>query len=163
LRPAPCTASTSSSTARRGEHDLHARACRGLDRLADERVVEDRLLERHGDRLGRLEANGGVALGLVLDERQVQQADDTVPDRQSQIHATSEVSTAEQLSKGLGELVGLRHADVGHSARRELDARRRGDALAIDRYGRRTARVDMQADVSVGFRVEEFPRHWRAT
>ena len=93
--------------ARGGEDHLHARAGRRVDGLADEGVIEDRLLERHGDGLGRLEADRGLALGLVLDERHVEQADDAVPDGQAQVHATSEVALAEQLAQRLGELLGL--------------------------------------------------------
>ena len=66
-----------------------------IDGLADEGVVEDRLVERHGDRLGRLEADRALALGLVLDERHVQQADNAVPHGKPQIHATSEVTLLE--------------------------------------------------------------------
>ena len=70
---------------------------------------------------------------------------------------------AEELAESLGEQGGIRDADVGHRAGRQLDARRGRDPLAVERYGRRAARVDVQADVRVGFWLEEFERHWRAT
>ena len=57
---------------------------------------------------------------------------------------------AEELAQRLGELLGLGDADVGHGAGRQLDARRGDDPLALDRYGRRTARVDVQADSACG-------------
>jgi hypothetical protein len=77
--------------------------------------------------------------------------------------AAAELAEREKLAKALGQLLRLRHADVGDRTGRELHARRCGDSVPTDRYGRRALRVDVETDVSGGFRLEEFARHWRAT
>ena len=57
--------------------------------VAGDLVVEHGLVERHRDRLGRLEADGGVALLLVLDARKLDHADDDLLVRDAEAHVAS--------------------------------------------------------------------------
>ena len=65
---------------------------------AGDLMVEHGLVERHCDRLGRLEADGGVALLLVLDARKLDHADDDLLVRDSEADAASAVRSRRQSS-----------------------------------------------------------------
>ena len=77
--------------ASRHEHDLHPR--RAVGRLGEpgHLVVEDRLVQGHGDGLGGLEPHGGLALLLVLDARQLDHPDDDLLVGHAEAHVLGEV------------------------------------------------------------------------
>ena len=68
-------------------------------------MVEHSLVERHRDRLGRLEADGGVALLLVLDARKLDDAHDDLLVRHSEADVLRQSGLRDESLEGLGEAV----------------------------------------------------------
>ena len=71
--------------------------------VAGDLVVEHGLVERHGDRLGGLEADRGVALLLVLDARQLDHADDDLLVRHPEPHVARQAGGGGEALQVLAE------------------------------------------------------------
>ena len=109
-------------------------------------MVEHGLVERHRDRLGRLEADGGVALLLVLDARQLHHADDDLLVRHAEPDVLRQLGRRDEALEGLGEAVAVHDLAVGHEAGRQVEARAAHDATTLDLGGGKVATVDIETD-----------------
>ncbi len=111
-------------------------------------MVEHGLVERHRDRVGRLEADGGVALLRVLDARELDHADDDLLVGHAEPDALGEAGRRDEVLQGLGEPVAIGDLAILNHAARQLDARAADDATALDLGGGKVATVDIQPDGS---------------
>ena len=109
-------------------------------------MVEHGLVERHCDRLGRLEADGGVALLLVLDARKLDHADDDLLVRHSEADALRQPGLCDEVLQRLGEPVAVDDFAVADEAFRQFEACAAHDASALDLGGCEVATVDIQPD-----------------
>ena len=109
-------------------------------------MVEHGLVERHCDRLGSLEADGGVALLLVLDARQLDHADDDLLVRNSEPDVLRQARLGDEALEGLSEAVAVHDLAVGDEACRQLGARATDDATTLHLRGGKVATVDIQTD-----------------
>ena len=89
--------------ASRHEHDLHARGAVGRLGEAGHLVVEDGLVQGHGDRLGRLEADRGLALLLVLDARQLDHANDDLLVGHAEAHVLGQALVGDEALERVGQ------------------------------------------------------------
>ena len=155
-----------SGLARRVEQPLDHVAARGDDDHAGalplggvddaERVVlEHRLLKRHRDVVGRLEADGGADLLRPLERRQIERAHDDALVGDAQADALAELVGGEQVAQRRRESLDVDDLAVADDAGGQLGARG-----ALDRYvagpgldGGDVAGFDVEADDRFCFRV----------
>src|SRR4051794_17250498 len=109
-------------------------------------MVEHRLVEWHRDRLGRLEADGGVALLLVLDARQLDHADDDLLVGHAEPDALRQAGLGDEVLEGFSQAVAVHDLAVGDKARGQLGARAADDATTLYLGGGEVATVDIQTD-----------------
>ena len=86
----------------RDDHDARARAGRRLDD-AERLEVDDGLVHRHRDVVGRLGLDRGGEALRVLDHRQVERAHDDPLVGDAQAHAAGKVVGVEELAQRLGQ------------------------------------------------------------
>jgi hypothetical protein len=108
-------------------------------------VVEDDLLERHGDRLGRLEADGGGALLLIVDLRQVELTHDDLLVRDAEAHALRELVLLEEFLEGVAQSGDVGDFTVADDARGELDADCALDPVRVRLDGGEEGAIQVQA------------------
>ncbi len=128
-RPASRVAATSlldHLAAHRDDHDARARAARRLDD-AERLEVDDRLVHRHRDVVGRLGLDGGGEALRVLDHRQVERAHHDALVGDAQPHAAGKVVGVEELAQRLGQ--GDR---IGRLAVAQDAGPQRGDRALLD-------------------------------
>ena len=89
------------------EHDLHARRAVGGLGVAGHLVIEDGLVEGHGDRLGRLEADRGFALLVVLDARKLDHAHHDLLVGDAEAHVLGQPLIGHEALEGIGERGGV--------------------------------------------------------
>ena len=109
-------------------------------------MVEHGLVERHCDGLGGLEANGGVALLLVLDARKLDHANDDLLVGHSEADALRQSGFGDEVLEGLGETVAVDDLAVADEAFRQFEACAAHDASALDLGGSEVTTVDIQPD-----------------
>ncbi len=129
------------------EHHLHARAAVGRLGVAGDLVVEHGLVERHRDGLGRLEADRGVALLLVLDARELDHAHDDLLVRHAEPDVLGEPGLGDEVLERLGQTVAVHDLAVG--ARGPSGSSRlapRTTRPAIDLGSGEIAAVDVETD-----------------
>src|SRR5689334_6401039 len=125
--PAARTASTTRATI-----DSRAATTTIRSRAAPSVVIEHDLVERHRDRLGRLEADGHRELLGVVDLRQLEVAHDDLLVGDAEADAAGKVVRLEEVAQRFGERVDVRDLAVGDHAGRQLGADRAGDAVGTD-------------------------------
>ena len=109
-------------------------------------VVEHRLVERHRDRLGGLEADGGVALLGVLDARQLDHADHDLLVRDAEPDALRETGLLDEALERVGEPVAVGDLTVADEPGRQLEAGSAHDTTGVDLGGCEVAAVDIETD-----------------
>jgi hypothetical protein len=128
------------------QHDLHARGAVGRLGVAGDLVVEHGLVQRHRDRLGGLEADRGVALLLVLDARQLDDADHYLLVGHAEAHVPRQAGVAGEALEVTGELQGVRDLAVADESFGKVQAGDAHDAPVVDLRGGQVAAVDVEPD-----------------
>ena len=131
------------------DQHAHARALARSDLLADERMVERRVLERHGDRLRGVVADCGVTLLGVLDQRHLEHAHDPVLRAQAEVDLAAERAARGHLAQRFAQRLGVADPVLEDDVRLELDGLRGDHTLARGRDGSNMRRADVQADTAV--------------
>jgi hypothetical protein len=124
---------------------IEPRGALGALDLADHLVVEHDLLERHGDGLGGLEADGGGALVLVVDLGDVELADDDLLVRDAEPDAARKAAVLEEVAEPLGQGVDVGHLAVADHAGGEVEAGGTDDAVGARLDGGHVAPVEVEA------------------
>jgi hypothetical protein len=117
--------------------------------VAGDLVVEHRVSERHGDRLGRLEAQGGIALLLVLDAREVDHAHHDLLVGDAKPDFLGETSRPYEGAEHIAERRAVHDLAVTDDAFRKIVAGGSDDAPAGDLSGSEVLAVDGEADAAV--------------
>ena len=116
---------------------------------ADHLVLEHRLVERHRDLLLGLEANRGIHLLRVLDDRQAHGADDDALVADPEPHLLGQLVLGEEILQRGGEAVRVEHLALVEGTGRKRSDRRSahlGRAVGAVHLGRGdAARLDLEA------------------
>ena len=117
----------------------------GATLSARDLVVQDRFVEGHRDRFGRLEAHGHVALLAVLDRRQLDHAHDDLLVGDSEPDPLGKSRVCHEALDGRGQRLGVDHLAVPHEPGGQLGARGLLDAAGRGDDARQEPAVDVQA------------------
>ena len=122
-------------------------------------MVEDDLVQRHGDRLGRLEAHRGGALLLVLDLGNLHLANDDLLVGDAEAHSLGQPLGLEEVPERVRERGHVGHLAVTDDAGGELHARGAGDPIGggLDSGDERA--VEIQSDRATVGRFAESEGH----
>ena len=134
-----------------GRDDHHALAAGSVDvEILDELVIEDRVLEGHGDGVAGHELDGSVALLGVLDPRDLERADGDLLVRDPQAHVAREVVGREEAPERRGEPGGVTHLALLDQSRREVCADGSLNVAVDDLDRGDVVTVEIEADTSAG-------------
>ncbi len=136
----------------RGDDHARARALRGGDE-AERLEVDDGLLDRHRDVIGRLVLDGGGERLRVVDRRQVERAHDDPLVGDAEPDAARQLVLGEERAQLVAEGDRIDDLAVAQDARTEVRdsaARHRDRAVDVHFRSRDVAGIQVEADGDVG-------------
>ena len=109
-------------------------------------MVQDHLVERHGDRLGRLEAHGGHPLLVVVDLGDLHLAHDDLLVADAEADALGKSLRLEEVTERVREGGDVGHLAVADHTRGELHARGARDTVGRGLDGRDERAIEVQSN-----------------